>query len=248
MEYFRQQVEERQGSKGNYNNWQGAFKHFEHYAGSSLTFRDLDKKLCKGFKEYLEKDARKSTGQELTQNSVISYFNKFRACLKQAVKDGILEKNPASDIVMGKGEEVEREFLDNDELEALVKTPCQYPMLKNAFLFSCLTGLRWSDIHKLKWKEPQERDGKWYVVFHQQKTKGLQYHPIKKSARDILGEAGESEEKVFKGLHYATYMNVALKQWVMKAEISKNITFHCARHAFAVLFLKNGGDIYTLKE
>jgi len=43
-------------------------------------------------------------------------------------------------------------------------------------------------------------------------------------------------------------MNVALMQWTLKAGITKHITFHCARHSFAVLQLTLGTEIFTLSK
>ncbi len=53
-------------------------------------------------------------------------------------------------------EDEHREHLTFDELQRLAKTECPYPVQKDAFLFSCLTGMRWSDINKLTWAEVQE--------------------------------------------------------------------------------------------
>ena len=39
-----------------------------------------------------------------------------------------------------------------------------------------------------------------------------------------------------------------LQQWVMKAGISKTITFHCPRHTYATLQLTLGTDIYTVSK
>ena len=64
----------------------------------------------------------------------------------------------------------------------------------------------------------------------------------------MLGEIGEKEDRVFKGLKYSAWHNLKLQQWVMKAGISKTITFHCARHTFATLQLTNGTDIYTISK
>lgn len=81
----------------------------------------------------------------------------------------------------------------------------------------------------------QKNNEGWRVVFHQQKTKGLQYLDISQQAREYIGEQGKADEKVFIGLKYSDYMNVALQRWVMAAGITKQITFHCARHTFEVL-------------
>jgi hypothetical protein len=43
--------------------------------------------------------------------------------------------------------ETHREYLSIDELQALSKTKCKIPVLKSAFIFSCLSGIRWSDIN-----------------------------------------------------------------------------------------------------
>ena len=43
-------------------------------------------------------------------------------------------------------------------------------------------------------------------------------------------------------------MNVELSKWVMKAKITKDITFHCARHTNATLLLTNGTDLYTVSK
>ena len=86
------------------------------------------------------------------------------------------------------------------------------------------------------------------IVFNQQKTKGLQYLPISNKAVLYMGERGKDSEKIFLGLKYSSYTNVELSKWMMRAGITKDITFHCARHTFAVLQLDLGTDIYTLSK
>ena len=63
-----------------------------------------------------------------------------------------------------------------------------------------------------------------------------------------MGQQGSSDEKVFIGLKYSSYMNVALSKWMMRAGITKDITFHCGRHTMAVLQLTLGTEIYTLSK
>ena len=248
IEYFSNQAEKRLKSKGNYENWNSTIKHLKKFAGEEVTFKDITPAFCEQFKAYLTDSALMKNEKHLSSNSVASYFNKFRACLKQAFKDKVILSNPADGVSNPKEIANEREYLTLNELKDLAKAECRYDVLKRAFLFSCLTGLRWSDINKLKWSEVQKTDDGNKIVFHQQKTKGLQYLDISDQARAYLGEKGIPDDKVFKGLKYSDYMNVALLQWVLKAGITKHITFHCARHTFAVLQLTLGTEIYTLSK
>lgn len=248
IDYFKDQMEKRKQSKGNYDNWDSTLKHLTKFAGTNLTFKEIDESFCEEFRNYLENKAKKTSGMPLSSSSVSSYFNKFRAALKEAVRKKIILSNPAMDVSIPKGEENIREYLTLDELRAIAKTECRYDVLKRAFIFSCLTGLRWSDIQKLIWSELQKTNDGWRITFHQKKTKGLQYLDISEQARNYLGAAGKPNERVFTGLRYSSYMNVALTKWILKAGITKDITFHCARHTFAVLQLDLGTEIYTLSK
>ena len=67
-------------------------------------------------------------------------------------------------------------------VKQLLKTDCKSSELKRAFLFSCLTELRLSDVQKLKWSDLSELEGVWRITFHQQKTKCIQYHDISEQA------------------------------------------------------------------
>lgn len=247
IEYFKALTEKRKQSAGNYGSWDSAYKHLIKFAGTKITFREVDKNFCEGFKEYLT-TAKTKSGKTLSSSAIASYFTKFRACLNKAVDEDIILKSPARAISTPNTVENIREYLTFDELKAIVKAECRYDVLKNAFIFSCLTGLRWSDVQKLQWSEVQKNDTGCKIVFHQQKTKGLQYLDISEQARGYLGERGKAEDRVFLGLKYSAYHNVALQRWVMDAGITKQITFHCARHTFAVLQLTLGTEIYTLSK
>jgi integrase len=248
IDYFTAQVEKRKESAGNYGNWDSALKHFIKYAGTQVTFKEVDKKFCEGFKAYLTDEAKTKSKKNLSSSAVCSYFNKFRACLNQAMDEDIIMRSPASGVSIPKVEESKREYLTLDELKKLAKKECRYEVLKRAFIFSCLTGLRWSDIQKLTWSEVQYLKDGGRIVFHQQKTKGLQYLDISEQAKGYMGTKGNPDERVFTGLKYSDYMNTALQRWVMASGCSKQITFHCARHTFAVLQLTLGTEIFTLSK
>ncbi|HVA98472.1 MAG TPA: site-specific integrase [Bacteroidia bacterium] len=253
IEYFKELTEKRKQSAGNYGNWDSALKHLIKFTGTEVTFKDVDKKFCEGFKDYLLNEAKTKSkdgksGKNLSSACAASYFAKLVACLNKAVDEEIILRSPAKNIEKPKVKESIREYLTLNELKALVKTECKYKDLKNAFIFSCLTGLRWSDIQKLQWSEVQKNDTGYKITFHQQKTKGLQYLDISEQAREYLGKEGKHDDIVFTGLRYTSYHNFELQRWVLKAGITKYISFHCARHSFAVLQLTFGTEIYTLSK
>ena len=247
--YMRVLAEKRNDSSGNYGNWDSVIKHLEKFLPYDITFKEADRQFVMDFKEYLDKEATTKSNVGLSQNSKYSYFNKLRAALKQAVRDGILPANPSDGVDSFKQGEPEREFLTLEELQSIVKEECEIPQLKSAFLFSCLAGLRWSDIQKLVWSEVQHsKELGYFIRFRQKETKGAETQPVSDQAFDLLGERQEPDERVFKGLKYSAWHNLKLQQWVMKAGITKTITFHCARHTYATLQLTMGTDIYTVSK
>lgn len=248
IEYTKRQVEKRKESKSSYNLWQAFSNHLINFAGHDLKFKEIDKRFCDDFLEYLSTKSTDSRGKNLKSGTVRVYYSKFKSCLKQAVEDKLITFNPSTGVKLPKYETAKREYLTLEELKKLAKVDCRYEVLKRAYLFSCLTGLRWSDIHKMTWSEVQRTDDNWRLVFHQKKTRGLQYLDISDQAREYLGQAGAPKERVFTGLVYTGRMNLMLQNWALTAGITKKITFHSARHTFAVLQMTLGTDIYTVSK
>ena len=73
-----------------------------------------------------------------------------------------------------------REFLTIEEVKQLMATPCRYDIVKRAFLFSCFTGLRYSDIKSLLWSEIRKAaDGRTLFLEHPQvKTRKIVTVPL----------------------------------------------------------------------
>jgi integrase len=237
--------------------WRCAIHYLEDFGGKNLRFADLNVKFCNDFTDYLL-NAKRMRSRKLTisQNSALSYQNKFVAALNQAYDEGLLKTKLSLQFDRIKEAEFSREFLSIEELNRLVKTECTLPLLKTAALFSALTGLRFSDIQKMVWSEVQEtseiinnaKTKIYYIRFTQQKTKGVENLPISEQAFNLLGERGNPKDKVFEGLQYSAFVNFHLKRWLINANIGKNITFHCFRHTFATLQLSKGTDIYTVSK
>lgn len=246
-------------SKGNFSNWASARRHLRKYDGrDNLTFADITPKWVEGFKNYLENEAeafgcdtrQRAHKKPLSQNSRQSYFNKLRACLRQAYEDGIIRLNPMRGIKTFSSEESTRDYLTIDEVKAMAAAECDFPEIKRAFLFSCLTGLRRSDIERLTWGEVSTMDGRTRLIFRQKKTGGQEYLDITPQAAELLGEKGQakSTDNVFGDIRYPSETNESLRIWALRAGVDKNVTFHVGRHTFAVMMLTLGTDIYTVSK
>ena len=184
----------------------------------------------------------------VSHNTAATYYSIFKAGLKQAFIDGYLTVDISAKIKGIQDQESRREHLSVEELNILVETPCDRPILKRAALFSALTGVRHCDIQKLKWKEIQVVGEQVRLNFTQQKTKGVEYMPISEQAYQLCGEPGKPEQLVFEDLPDPSWISGPLKRWIKSAGITRNITFHCFRHTYATLQLAGGTDIYTVSK
>lgn len=231
-------------------NWDREVKLMKMFTeGKPMIFSTIDMNLLEDYKNFLinapQGGSKKGT---ITRNTASTYFSIFKAGLHQAFIDGYITVDIAAKAKNIAYSDKQREYLTIDELNTLAATPCDRPIMKRASLFSALTGMRHSDIQKLKWKEII-KDGEHYrILFTQQKTKGVQYMPISDQAYQLCGERGEPDRLVFEGLQDPSWINKPLERWIKAAGITKHITFHCFRHTYATLQLTNGTDIYTVSK
>lgn len=251
IEYITKAAAKRhaKSSKSIQTNWGRTKEFLKSYAGDNLMFSQIDTKMAEDFKLFLLSAPlggnRKGT---ISRNTAATYFSIFKAALKQAFVDGYLTVDISSKIKGIPEQDSRREYLTIEELNTLASIPCEKEVLKRAALFSALTGLRHSDIQKLRWKEISIEDGSVKLHFTQKKTKGVEYMPISQQAFQLCGEPRLPEHFVFEDLTDPSWISRPLKKWVESANIKKNITFHCFRHTFATLQLSNGTDIYTISK
>jgi integrase len=248
IDLYQELTDKREGS--NRQIWLSSLNYLKAFAKPDLRFKNVNEGLCNDYKNFLlTTKGLKSKKKRLSHNSALSYYNKFKVVLKQAYKSGYLQTDISSRIDNIKEQETFKMVLTLQELNSLIKTECNYPLLKNAALFSALTGLRFSDIKKLTWKEVEysENEG-YYLHFRQQKTKGIEKLPISEQAFSLMGSRKDDKTNVFEGLKYSAYSNKHLYQWIGAAGITKDITFHNFRHTYATLQLSAGSDIYVISK
>ena len=244
---FEKMLEERKknGSPGSIRIWKGALlqiKAFERRKNILLT--EITPTWLNALKTHLKSVKSGVTGKTLSKNTQNAYFAKVVSVLNKAERDGLITNNPAKAVKSVGNEESERMWLTIDEVRKLSQTPCSNASVRRAFLFSCLTGLRRSDVLKLRWADVEDSESGCLLRFRQQKTKEQEYMYISEQARQLLGERNEKGGELFR-LPTGWHTNNVISQWVKDAGIDKHITFHCARHTFATMMLTLGTDLYT---
>ena len=228
------------------------------FRGDYIAFRDVDKEFLSEFTDYLRQMPKASkygvlkTGGRLSANSVVSYYGTLRTAINRAYKEGIITVNPTKEFDFAskvRQEPSRREYLTLDELKTLINTECRHEIVKRAFLFSCLCGLRVSDIRKLRWCDLQRSGGRVRIEITMQKTKEPLYLPISDEALKWLPERGEANgsDFIFPLTHEGT-VNDTLQHWAKVAGITKHISFHVSRHTHATMMLTLGADLYTVSK
>ncbi len=230
--------------------WMNALAHIRAYDHrDNIRICDITPDWVRGFQTFLQTEAVSHyTNRPLATNTQRNYYKKLVCALNQAVADGILMRSPTMNIEGIKGKESTRQYLTIDEVRRLSQTECNNEVVKRAFLFSCLTGLRLSDVEKLTWADVHRQGSFDRIIFAQQKTGGQEYLDITPQASQLLGERMADDERVFAGLPGRTVIRRSIFKWVDGARINKHISFHCARHSFATMMLDIGTDLYTVSK
>jgi integrase len=250
LDYFQEQVAKKKKSPGNYGNWDSAYKILrKYYSNKKVKLVDITAKDLEDIKNYFLNIYTTKSELHLSQNAAVSYFNKVKASLHIAFDERLISDKIWLNIKSIATQETRREYLTEEELIKIINTECEFELLKKAFLFSVYTGLRWSDVNKLLWKDIQyTSDAGYSIHYEQKKTGSIEYHPIAQKAITLIGDSADAEQRVFKGLKYSAWHNLKLAQWMMKAGITKKITFHSARHTYATLLLTKNVDMAVVSK
>ncbi|WP_418684093.1 site-specific integrase [Alistipes putredinis] len=190
------------------------------------------------------------TVRRCCHNTTSKYLMNFKKIVRIALAKGWMKKDPFAQIRFHL-DPVEREFLEKQELKAMLNKAISIPRLaqvRDIFCFCCLTGLAFTDVQQLK-EEHLVADihGKIWIRKARQKTKNMCNIPLLDEAQKIIDRYRDHPYCQTHGVLLPVCsnqkMNSYLKELADICGIRKNLSTHCARHTFATLTLASGATI-----
>ncbi len=199
---------------------------------TTILMQDFNLKKCSEFEHYLKTVAKLST------NTTTKYLKQLKAIFNRALRFGHIEVIPFNAFKFNH-EQTQREFLTNEEitkLEEFVAPNESLKRVRDMFLFSIFTGLRYSDVNNLKNNNLViDKDGNPFVKFTIVKTNKNLFIPLTNKAYEIVKKYEDESEITGKLLPIISNqkINAYLKVLSDLAGIDKVLTYHMARHTFA---------------
>lgn len=201
---------------------------------SEISFRELDTRFLNEYDYYMR------TVLQNKPNTVHKSFKTLRALINQAMMqdENLFKANPFTKFKI-KTEPTTREYLNSEDVELIHEKLDSFPAkVKNVmtyFLFSCYTGLRYSDVKELKFSNINIAAKDSYIEIAMQKTKERIKVPLIKKAITLIPQ-NTGQLRVFNVLS-GQKTNDYLKLGLAFVGISREISFHCSRHTFATIAL-----------
>lgn len=225
-------------------------KHLENY-NPNIAVAGINVEFSKGFANYLSSLTKRNTDQLLHKNSVKTYFKKYAQVAKYLWSQGFISSDPTYRVKISDQEKEQSPHLSEEELKVAFNTPIAKgrEIVRDAWLFSTLTGLRLSDLRALTYGHlHEELDGTPYLQMRMTKTSTTIKVYLSPSAMEIIGTKGAENERVFAGINGNVNQYEWLKYWMLgDCGINKEITWHSARHTFAYRYYRHTKDIVALQ-
>jgi integrase/recombinase XerD len=239
----------KENAPGTLNTYQSTLNVLKQYAPKA-NFGDINLTWIQKFDIFLTTVRGNTTGGKFTRHK----------CLKSVINTAIMKgfmpaaPHPYKHFKI-KAAKSNRSFLTIKELQQVVKVnlPEEEIMLekvKDLFLFSAYTGLRYSDVQNLQWMHISSNPD--LIKIKMQKTSSEITIPLTASAKAILDKYGKHCIKTPNATILPQISNQVvnrnLKLVIERARIKKAVSFHSARHSFASQLIEAGTNIVYVQK
>lgn len=213
----------------------------EHFNMEDIAMKELTPQFIHDFSVYL------SVERGLRGGTVWLACQQLKGVVTRAYQRGVLTWNPFAGFRLAKNIRP-REYLTEGELKLLMDHEFEDKALtftRDVFVFSAFTGLAFIDLKELKYENIVDINGSKWIVSQRHKTNIPFQVKLLEVPYQVIIRYQHQGEYVFEQMEYAT-MAKRIHRVMEEVGIRKRISFHCARHTFAVLALNKGMPIESL--
>ena len=214
------------------------------YEKNDITFHELSPDFIKAFDVFLKTEAG------LCRNTIVRYMKCLKKITNMAIAKEWMRKDPFYGYKMEQ-DETDPVFLTNNELQAIMNRNFDIPRLelvKDIFLFACLTGLAYADIKQLNPRHIETTaEGRRFIRINRKKT-GVEavipLHPIAEQILDLYNTTDihnpvfplPSRDSIW---HEIREIGVILGR-------TDDLSYHQSRHGFGVLLISESISIESI--
>lgn len=234
ISFVERRIEERKDIRESTKKSQRKFPRALKAFGAIRYFSDLTVHNIQSFDNWLH-------GKDYTQTTVHSYHKFNKIYINDAIRSGLLDKNPYDSVKIERGKSRTRKYLTPDELSRVEGADIPLPTIdkvRDLFLFQCYTGFAYAELAGFDFKDVIRKGGKYVIYDRRQKSDEEYYIVLLSPAVRILEKYGF----VLPVISNQQY-NMRLKIVADYAGLDKHLTSHMGRHTFAVMCLIKGAKI-----
>lgn len=265
LEYINEHIEEisrkkehAENTRNHYKSSRNIYAKFikEKLKRSDVTIHSIDYNFLNKFDSWMLSEYTDKLGRPVKRNTVNKHHSRLRTLLHKAVREGFIQNNPYQ-LFSLKNTPTNRSFLTIEEVNHIkaldFSNNLALDRVRDFFLFSCYTSLRYSDAVRLRLKDIIEtEEGRKLISIKMEKTKESVYVPIIPAAQNIIDKYENDPAREVEGFILPRYSNQKLNSYLKliatMAGINKEMTHHVARHTFATIALNKGMPLEVVQK
>jgi len=243
------------------NHYKSSCNIYSRFINEKLNKKDvplhsIDYDFLKQFDEWITTEYKDKLGQSIRRNTINRHHSRLRTILFKAMRESIILINPYNKFTL-KNTPTRRSFLTVEEVKAIkaldLSDNKSLDRVRDVFLFTCYTSLRYSDAILLKMSDIITTDDyKRLISIQMEKTKESLYVPLIPSAQAIIDKYADDPARKVQGYVLPRYSNQKLNAYLKvlgtMANTSQELTHHVARHTFATAALNQGMPIEVVQK
>ena len=222
----------------------------------NILISEIDFAFIEEYDHFMIVNYTDNYGKSIVRNTINKHHTRLRTILHNAVKEDLIVKNPYINFPL-KNNKTHREYLTIEEINEIKDNDLggnkSLQHVRDFFLFSVFTGLRYNDAYNLKMDNIKtDSNGNKIIQIIMEKTDDKINIPLLDEAHVIIKRYENDPAREVFGYVLPRYSNQKLNAYLKAITeicgIQKNITHHVGRHSFATLALNKNIPIEVVQK